>query len=169
MNLNPMNPKNLKPYVVCVAQRDGYRHAVELMSFPIPGAALSRDAAPADATIMARRVPGHPGTLEELPTDILESTSVKHKWVHYAKVRGTGQFPVDMLRYDFAAPVNFVIGKNWTGPRAGAIDPSFGFDGLVIAQCTPNRNPTWTPARWASFLWRIDELTSQSISDAVKA
>src|SRR5512146_3316954 len=91
----------------CVEHHDYYTYIGELVSRPVPGT---------PQTIMVRRVPGHPGTMEEMPVDrLFPLTSKGFHWVHYAAVApipgwlSRSQFPVDMLRYDSAAPVNFRI------------------------------------------------------------
>lgn len=153
--------RTYKPNQIVVVQQEGYRHYGEVMSFPIPNAA----SALADPTIMVRMVPGHPGTLREVPVESLCMADSKPKYTHYAKVKGFGQFPVDMLRYDFAAPLNFTIRKEWTGYRAGDPDPTFGFDCLVVASASRERRTRWTPERWKSFIWRIEEIGTLQICD----
>lgn len=139
------------------AEGGSYSFAGEVMSHVIPG-----------NTIMVRRVPGHPGTLEELPIANLARVDRKHrdyKWVVYAKAQGFGQFPVDMLRYDNCAPMNFRIEENFVGPKA-VIDPVHGFDFPIVARALAvqeSRHFCFTEARWQSFLWRIEEMNRASI------
>ena len=62
-------------------------------------------------------------------------------------VRGRGEFPFDMLRYDAAYP---------TGP-GDASGMYGGWDTKTrTVQLETNRN-TFTPARWASFGWAANE------------
>lgn len=62
-------------------------------------------------------------------------------------VRGRGQFPYDMLRYDAAYP-------------AGPVDSSglYGdWSEEVRTVCLQTSQTTFTPARWASFGWSANE------------
>ena len=138
-----------KPYQIVVVVNDGYVHFGQVMSYVTP-----------ESTVMVRRVPGHPGTLEEMPTTKLREIHdrpAQYRWVHYALVSGRGSFPVDMLRYDHAAPVNFRIDETHGlgSTHKAVVDPAMGFEGLMIAALSKNRLPSWTPARWSSFLWGI--------------
>jgi len=142
-----------KPNQHVRVQMDGYAYIGEAMSFPTP-----------EGTLMVRRVIGHPGTLEEIPLDKV-SPAEKHKFVHYAAVAGSkySSFPVDMLRYDMAAPVNFKLIEE-DGRVRTEIDPSFGFEELVVATCTTNRRATaWCKERWSSFLWGLREIKTEAL------
>src|SRR5690349_24895993 len=76
-----------------------YMYVGELMSFPTPA-----------KTIMVRRAPGHPGTLEEVRVaDVAAVVGPRQRFVNYAHVKGFGAFPTDMLRYDNGAPGNFQL------------------------------------------------------------
>jgi hypothetical protein len=146
--------RNRLPSGICQGGR--YSHFGEVMSFPVPPASPG-----APVTVMVRRVPGHPGTLEELPIEAL-SRANRITRVHYARVAGVGQFPVDMLRYDFAAPVNFsidVVGDPGFERVVTTIDPKHGLDGLWVATAAATRRggDAFTAARWQSFLWRVLE------------
>lgn len=133
-----MRPPKL--YEIVLVRRDGYRHYGEVLSRLTP-----------NGTYMVRMVPGHPGTLVETSAAALETCLPSAvKWVHYATVAGSGSFPVDMLRYDMAAPLNF-------NPDTLEIYPIFGLDVRVVCQASNRRMPTWTPARWGSFLWSVRE------------
>jgi len=151
-----------KPYQQAWVKKEGphigrYTYIGEVISYPIPD--TSRDPRFAEDTIMVRRVPGHPGTLEELPIGILEPVSKRDvcKWVMYATVAGRGQFPVDMLRYDNCAPVNFkLVADRWGDFTKPEIDPKFGLEGLWVAKaCRSQHSGTWTGERWHSFLWGL--------------
>lgn len=141
----------LKPYMLMIVKCDGYSYCGELMSFPTP-----------QNTIMVRRVPGHPGTLDELNVSQLTKPTDKFHWVHYASVKPRLHprlsFPIDMLRYDFAAPVNF-------NPEIGKIDPSHGQDDLLIATVSVRSHPRWTDGRWQSFGWEIESVKSERIKE----
>lgn len=158
--MNANTPKHLKPYAlvwVTVATRysesGNYRYVGEVMSYPLP-----------DNHIMVR-VPNHPGTLDEVAIDDVSPLDAHHKprWVSYAIVKGTGQFPVDMLRYDSCRPVNFVLTEQYSGMRAVVrTEMGYGTD-LIVARCDERAHPRWTPARWSSFLWQIQELKTENI------
>lgn len=123
-----------------------YSHVGQVISRPIE-----------NRTIMVRLVPDDPCTMVELPLSAIKPTSTKYKWVHYAKVSGSFSFPVDMLRYDCAAPVSFNLVDNGRGyepmMKEGMEDM-----GLVIARCTERKDPQWTDGRWASFSWRLERM-----------
>jgi hypothetical protein len=138
-----MNMK-YKPFQLVRVQEDGYHYIGEVMSYVTPS-----------HTLMVRRVPGHPGTLEEQGIEKLTPSDLNPRTarVHYAAVAGGGSFPIDMLRYDSCAPVNFRVNAD-TFNRPVA-DPSFGIEDLLVARCcAPNIRP-WTADRWASFCWGI--------------
>lgn len=144
----------LKPYSIVNVDKDGYKHFGEVMSFPIC------DTDP--PAIMVRRVPGHPGTLEELPIDVLSTPMLgRVKYVHYAAVDGSGSFPVDMLRYDSAAPLNFTLGTERGKP---VVIESFGFEQLVVAYASSHKAPNWTVARWSSFNWGLRPLHTETLA-----
>lgn len=111
---------------------------------------------------MVRMVPGHPGTLKEIPIKDLGSID-RVVEVHYASIRCVfGRqtfFPVDALRYDFAAPVNFEIDEDYRYTE----DPSFGLNGLWIATATIRGLKPWTVLRWRSFGWDLEPATSEAI------
>jgi len=142
------------PYKLMIVEEEGYSYVGELMSFKTP-----------ENTVMVRRVPGHPGTLEEMPITKLRVCTFKPTHVHYAEVDGKVGFPLDMLRYEMAAPVNFrIIHENQH--YSTEIDPSFGFEKLVIATCTERKHGTvWTEKRWESFLWRVKPLRTVKIGE----
>lgn len=146
----------IKPYtLVRVSDPAGYDYTGEAMSFETP-----------ENTAMVRRVPGHPGTLTEIPVSWLTESHLNAKsrlWVHYATVSGRSSFPIDMLRYDHCAPLNFIFNESAQCPgytTASAPDESFGWPDLVVACLSDKADAyyAWTPARWSSFLWGIKEL-----------
>ena len=167
----------------------------QVMSYPIDVGQVVRDdiargAAPSLATnqtmrelsavptIMVRRVPGHPGTLQELPLGIvseLDAPRNKWKYVSYAYVSRRGShpfdmFPVDMLRYDCCAPLNFALAEDssYGGVRAD-LDPQFGFDRLVVAKVCERKYGRWTERRWESFGWTLEEFDVMAIADDARA
>jgi hypothetical protein len=120
--------------------------------------------------IKVRRTPGHSGTMEEqLVTNLsLPTSGPKHRYVEYAEVEGFGQFPVDMLRYDSCAPVNFALETDdrFEFDRIKAvIDESFGFTKTLIVSkaSTKASGAHWTPERWKSFGWRIKPFKVEAI------
>lgn len=137
-----------RPNQIVHVKRADYSHYGEVMSFITPA-----------GTLMVRRVPGHPGTLEELPAEqILPLDGPKPTKVHYARVGGIlgSSFPVDMLRYEFASPVNFELYEDGHRTLARLLEGFDGIEGLWVATCTARGAASaWTPARWDSFLWSI--------------
>ena len=130
----------------------------ETMSMPTP-----------DATIMVRRVVGHPGTLIEVPVASLTlQKGMNRCWVHYARVNGVRPnglgFATDMLRYDTCVPVNFTYGRTSDfNPNAKIIeiDPAFGWAFPVVAQASRSMRPQWTVERWHSFFNSIVPLKTE--------
>lgn len=150
----------LKPYMLVWLQAQGYRHIVEVMSFTTP-----------DCTVVVRRVPGNSSTLQEVDADLIASPLLSpvpksYKYVHYAVVAGPrrsrGSFPVDMLRYDSAAPVNFAIDDE----NNATVDASFGYGSevLIVADVSDKPTPQWNRARWSSFGWVIRDLHTEGLS-----
>jgi hypothetical protein len=125
------------------------------MSFPFPTDDVGE-------RIMVRRVPGHPGTLEDMPVSWIEGIAKKSeaKRVSYAVIKGVGSFPTDMLRYDNAVPVNFELDVTDRGVTARLL-PGMG-DELIVAR-TGGTFLAWTQARWSSFLWGIREVAVENI------
>lgn len=146
--------KALKPYDLVTVDHGSYRAYAEIISHPIT----------ASRTIMVRTVPSEPTTMIELPMEQIQGEPIKRPkqlYVQYAKVCGVGSFPVDMLRYDFASPLNFTIVMDGRGrittPLKEGVDPE---EGLIIARLTGRKLP-WTYARWSSFLWSCEEIKSE--------
>jgi hypothetical protein len=137
-----------KLHEIVLVKHPGYQHFGEILSRPTP-----------EDTYMVRMVPGDPGTLREVPSEQLAVRPEQHsvKYVHYAAVNGHGAFPVDMLRYDHCAPLNF-------DPETGEFT-SFGFDERIVARASGSRHPGWTTARWASFSWGLRELKTEKIGE----
>lgn len=137
----------LKPNDFVFLKMPEYGCIGEIMSYPIQ-----------EQTIMVRRVPGHPGTMEEVSLNqVTLYRGPEIKYVHYAKIWGRCSFPVDMLRHDVAAPVNFTINER----GKAEIDP--GFDDLMIGKVSEHKHPYWTEVRWFSFLWAIEHIKTEAI------
>lgn len=146
--------KRYKPHDIVVVQQTGYSHYGEVLSLEIPHA----DSAP---TYMVRCVPGEPTTLQEIEAARLRLPDSARRIydVHYATVASKWRshpfhnFPVDMLRYDFASPVNFKLVENDLNGVDAEIEN--GQSDLVIATATRRSGGAWTPERWSSFMWTI--------------
>ena len=74
------------------------------------------------------------------------------KWVHRARVEGSGDFPVDMLRYDSCWPdtsddVAFMGTMHYS---------SRGKRALVVACYSPYVSWPFTDKRWLSFGWSCE-------------
>lgn len=143
-----MNPAP-KLYSFVTVKQDGFAHVGEVLSLPTP-----------DNTLMVRMVPGDETTLREVPIAQLAPVINRPRYVHYATVRGGRRFPVDMLRYENAAPANFTIESN------GVFDvavPTVPDDRLIVAYASDEAQPQWTSARWRSFGWAIKHVHSMKI------
>lgn len=117
-------------------------------------------------TLMVRRVPGHPRTLVQLPVGKLQHLRKDQRplHVHYARVAGIGQFPVDMLRYDQCVPVNFkLVPDSWGKHTKPEIDLSFGFGNALVVARAVRRGEPWTVGRWNSFLWSIKPINAEKL------
>lgn len=123
-------------YDIVFVQRQDYAHFGEVISRRTP-----KD------TYLVRMVPGHSGTLLELPATSLQLSTARVRWVHYAQVSGLGTFPIDMLRREHAAALNF-------DPETLEIVPNFGFGSLIIATASAHRKSAWNHLRWSSFNWQ---------------
>lgn len=138
----------------------GYKHYGEVISHPI------------GETIMVRMVPGDCRTMREIPIAAIKHPSSKPigKYIHYAVVSGSiGGFPIDMLRYDFAAPVNFGLSEDEMGRVEAKLTANTreitDQDELIVAKLSNKKNdPTvWTSARWASFGWTVKPLNTLTL------
>lgn len=139
-----------KPFDLVIVDHYDYKHIGQVISNPH-----------GDGQISVRMVPDDPSTMKVVLEKQLTKPLLKYKWVHYAKVSGRFSFPVDMLRYDYAAPVNFQITQTDHGYKASM--PRDWDSELVIAKCTELLNPSWTVLRWNSFSWNITHLKSLKI------
>lgn len=137
-----------------------YRHYGEVMSRPFD--VYSEPLNHTTAQVMVRLVPNDPNTLAQLPTAQLSPTDSKLRYVQYAVVAGMGQFPIDMLRYDFAAPANFILSEDNLGRTIVTPKPYTPNDslGLVVGRAVERKSLQWTVARWNSFGWNIKPLNT---------
>lgn len=149
-----------KPGNIVQVLHDDYRHYGEVMSMRTPG-----------GTYMVRMVPGVAATLKEIPEsrlELIERDVPKH--VHLFEVKGFGQFPVDMLRYDMAAPFNFHFEEDRWGHLCKPVLDSEWPEGspLVVAIASRHRMPdrSITPQRWSSFMWSIKFVKTLPIQEA---
>ncbi len=146
----------LLPYQLCLVDKGDYKYVGQIISRETP-----------DHTIMVRRVPDDPATMEEMHISELSLPGGKYKYVHYALVSGrsgvperdSSYFPVDMLRYDWAAPQNFSVDDNGAHLNEGETE-------FIIGKVGERPYPQWTPARWSSFGWTIRELNSVKLEKA---
>lgn len=152
-----------KPYDLVLVSHPDYKHAGEVISRPYPS-----ENDHTQFLVQVRRVPGDPNTMYEEVVQCLKPLSYKVNFVHYAIVEGRGSFPVDMLRYDFAAPVNFKLEEqSWSGPKAILLGeandalPKEWQGRLVIASGAERpKHGAWTAARWNSFMWHINPVAT---------
>jgi hypothetical protein len=133
-----------KPYQYVSVKHEGYSHVGEVISYEIDNSD--------DQTVMIRLVPGDPSTIVEVPINCIKPVKGNYKWVHYAVTWGFGQFPIDMLRYDCAAPVNFTFNDD------GEAILNEGEINYIVARCSELKRWTWTYERWRSFMWNIEPL-----------
>lgn len=72
---------------------------------------------------------------------------ITHKWLHHATVRGSGIFPVDMLRYDSCYPAS-------QEDASKLLDDDYRE--IRISRTSELKGSTFTVARWQSFGWQCD-------------
>lgn len=158
-----MKTTKYKPYMLVEVTVDdqhvemGKRHFIgEVMSYESP-----------EHTIMVRTVPGHPGTLIEVPVSALRITSGKWRYVQYAIVtnrapKGLGAFATDMLRYDSCVPVNFHLTESFVGPKV-EMDKGCEDQQMLVARVTPHQESGWTIGRWRSMGWDLEHMNRELI------
>lgn len=156
-------PKHHTPFqCVRIDDPNGFSYCGETVSLPTP-----------EGTIMVRRVPGDPTTMEAMPLDRILPMDWKPRLVHYAEVYGSGSFPTDMLRYDFACPVNFRITEDYPhwepieGAEPAPVRERPNSRGLIIATVSRqgrSSNP-WCSERWRSFMWSVKELRKRGVNE----
>lgn len=134
--------KYLKPWsTVFVEMPVSKRRFIgELVSFPTP-----------EGTIMVRQAPGIAATMIEVPVSAITGPNAGYNWLHFAEISGKGALPVDMLRYDYAAPFNFTFDEE---SGLCTLEPGFEDGPLVLVACGRYKHvPAFTPKRWESFQW----------------
>ena len=142
---------NPKPYDLVLVDAGDYKYIGQIISRPTP-----------ENTIMVRRVPDDPSTMIEVPLTKLSKPISKKKYVQYAVIVGNLGFPVDMLRYDSATPVNFsIVEKEEYGPISVKLKE--GETQLIIGRATELKGQQWTTGRWNSFGWYIKPLKTLKI------
>lgn len=72
--------------------------------------------------------------------------------LHLFRVRGGGEFPFDMLRYDACRPVRESEARSMARSYADDVSP-----GLRVVTLGHTGDRSWTPTdrRWASFGWKV--------------
>lgn len=146
----------LKPHMLVDVSERGtlitevHYYVGEVMSFPTP-----------EKTVMVRRAPGCPSTLVELPLADVQRNCWRQALVTYALCMGRGAFPVDMLRYDNAVPVNFKLLPHAYKGVEVELEP--GQDVPIIAVASQSDKLPFTPERWRSFLWNIKILKTERV------
>ncbi len=142
--MNTSSRRPYKPYQLVLVDMGDYQYVGETLSFITP-----------QQTFMVRRVPGAPMTLIELPdTKLVTVLDPRIKrYVHYADVTCMDNmptsFPIDMLRREVAAPVNF-------DPETGKIEDEYvPSNQAMVAKLTTSQDPQWNLDRWASFGWKL--------------
>lgn len=140
--------KELEPYDIMRCVWPDYAHACELSSRPTP-----------EGTIMARMVIGDPYTRQEVKVAQLKLLGWKPRWIYYAIVTPFDQqhsiFPVDMLRYDFCAPVTFTLEDDEYGLKP-VLKPEQRL--LVVAKAaehSSSKRSQFSTDRWSSFGWSV--------------
>lgn len=80
-------------------------------------------------------------------------------WIHTAMVTGTSHFPIDMLRYDSCHPSDQeAVGVVSDFMIDDDVDGKLKLRSCHVTQVTNEREPEWTPERWASFGWQLQHL-----------
>lgn len=141
------------------AQGDQRTFIGEVISYPIPNGK-------APTTIMIRRVPCNPGTLEEVLLDDCSWPYNSYRWLHYAAVMPVTplyrRFPSDMLRYDSCVPLNFTLDDD----KPVLLDGHDKDSKLIVVDVSLRATAQWTKDRWSSFGWRCEHILTQSIEQA---
>ena len=122
-----------------------------------------------DEEINVRMIPGDPCSMKTVSTaDLVRHVEPpKSLWVQFGEVRGSGQFPWDMLRYDRCWPVNFDLSFDDHGRCSIEMKSHLdleddGRNRLFIARVADTKKAasTWTYGRWGSFLWSVGSASS---------
>lgn len=170
---------NINPYHLCRVRNDepgdplrGITYIAEAVSRPTPNNML-----------IVRAAPGDPQTVRAVPLSAVQSVILEPRthYVHYAVVSGPGNFPLDMLRYDCAVPVNFKLDVSDTGTATigdtWRLEVEFGVwkrdlqapHPLVISHCSAHVSPQWAKAAWCSANWGIMGLHTVEIRNGLRA
>jgi hypothetical protein len=150
------NTTKIKLYSLITVAEEGYSYIGQVLSLPVPATPEFPH-----GSLMVRRVPGDPTTLEEVSMEkltLLDNRTFARGFVQYAEIRGSFSFPVDMLRYDRCAPVNFrLVSRHGTGSVKA--ESLYSSDApLLIGRVVERKGEAWTDARWSSFCWGIKPL-----------
>jgi len=73
--------------------------------------------------------------------------------IYNLKVKGNGQFPIDMLRHDACWPHT----EEDSAKICGLMNPRLRPDGICEVNLQTIQSLNWTPTsgRWKSFGWRV--------------
>jgi len=80
------------------------------------------------------------------------------KWKHFAKITGSGGFPIDMLRYDNCIPASEEDAntiERVCNPMLWDEEPTWTVQ--VKKHSDVKGNGYWTPGRWHSFGCMLEE------------
>ena len=132
--------KPLKPNDLATIQtpHSTRRRVVEVISRQTP-----------EQTIMIRRTPGDPTTLEEVRyADLIPFP--KHRYIHVASVDSRFGFPEDMLRYDCAFLLDPDRDEEDEHQTLGKM-PIKSDEPILVYSVSNCKTPPWTTTRWNSF------------------
>lgn len=76
-------------------------------------------------------------------------------YIHTAKVKGSGSFPMDMLRYDQCFPATEDDSYEMT--RASSVRE------ITVKAWSDRPFSAFTPARWHSFTWSLEHLETRKL------
>lgn len=83
------------------------------------------------------------------------------QYVHTAKATGKGAFPIDMFRYDGCYPHHETdsgkVTSHYSDPQSAAMRT------VEIMAITDRKIAPFTEARWASFGWKLTDVSSRRI------
>lgn len=85
------------------------------------------------------------------------TSKITHK--HFAIVRTSGAFPLDMLRYDLCHPVEEIDSRK----IEQSLNPMIEAQAIavLVARFTESAEPRWGYDRWASYRCEIEEVNSE--------
>lgn len=136
----------MRPYQI---KRIGNR-TVEIISYPFGN------------KVNVRLVPMEPTTLKEVSVSQIQAHPILSKcerprFVHLARVTGTGFFPINLLKFEGA----------WffDDEKAGLLNPMEARfrhpTEIIIFKLCCDRKPMWHTDRWSSMDWKLEELSSK--------